>query len=134
MSDFFTMGFTAHSSLSRWCRDNGVLLHCHRAMHAVVDRQRNHGVHWRVLNARTSPGQQRGRHGGPGRPGGRRAGPERGPGPGRGGAGDPGRRARQSPDLHDVLELWKETRFEFDEVDRLDPAGTGSAPERRPAR
>ena len=35
MSDFFTMGFTAHTSLSLWCRDNGVLLHCHRAMHAV---------------------------------------------------------------------------------------------------
>jgi ribulose-bisphosphate carboxylase large chain len=49
MSDFFTMGFTAHTSLSRWCRDNGVLLHCHRAMHAVIDRQRNHGIHWRVL-------------------------------------------------------------------------------------
>ena len=49
MSDFFTMGFTAHTSLSVWCRDNGVLLHCHRAMHAVVDRQRNHGVHWRVI-------------------------------------------------------------------------------------
>ena len=49
MSDFFTMGFTAHTSLSLWCRDNGVLLHCHRAMHAVVDRQRNHGVHWRVI-------------------------------------------------------------------------------------
>ena len=49
MSDFFTMGFTAHTSLSRWCRDNGVLLHCHRAMHAVVHRQRNHGIHWRVL-------------------------------------------------------------------------------------
>ena len=49
MSDFLTMGFTAHTSLSRWCRDNGMLLHCHRAMHAVIDRQKNHGIHWRVL-------------------------------------------------------------------------------------
>src|SRR5260370_32639719 len=49
MSDFLTMGFTAHTSLSLWCRDNGMLLHCHRALHAVVDRQRNHGIHWRVL-------------------------------------------------------------------------------------
>jgi ribulose-bisphosphate carboxylase large chain len=49
MSDFLTMGFTAHTSLSRWCRDNGVLLHCHRAMHAVIDRQKNHGIHFRVL-------------------------------------------------------------------------------------
>lgn len=49
MSDFLTMGFTAHTSLSRWCRENGVLLHCHRAMHAVIDRQKTHGIHWRVL-------------------------------------------------------------------------------------
>jgi ribulose-bisphosphate carboxylase large chain len=49
MSDYLTMGFTAHTSLSRWCRDNGILLHCHRAMHAVIDRQKNHGIHWRVL-------------------------------------------------------------------------------------
>jgi ribulose-bisphosphate carboxylase large chain len=49
MLDFLTAGFTAHTSLSRWCRANGMLLHCHRAMHAVVDRQRNHGIHWRVL-------------------------------------------------------------------------------------
>ncbi len=49
MLDFLTAGFTAHTSLSKWCRANGVLLHCHRAMHAVIDRQRNHGIHWRVL-------------------------------------------------------------------------------------
>jgi ribulose-bisphosphate carboxylase large chain len=49
MLDYLTAGFTAHTSLSRWCRQNGMLLHCHRAMHAVIDRQRNHGIHWRVL-------------------------------------------------------------------------------------
>ena len=49
MSDFLTMGFTAHTSLSLWCRKNGMLLHCHRALHAVIDRQKNHGIHWRVL-------------------------------------------------------------------------------------
>jgi ribulose-bisphosphate carboxylase large chain len=49
MLDYLTAGFTAHTSLSRWCRANGLLLHCHRAMHAVLDRQRNHGIHWRVL-------------------------------------------------------------------------------------
>jgi ribulose-bisphosphate carboxylase large chain len=43
------MGFTAQTSLSLWCRKNGVLLHCHRALHAVIDRQKNHGIHWRVL-------------------------------------------------------------------------------------
>ena len=49
MVDFLTVGFTAHTSLSHWCRKSGVLLHCHRAMHAVIDRQKNHGIHWRVL-------------------------------------------------------------------------------------
>jgi len=49
MVDYLVVGFTAHQTLSNWCRRNGMLLHIHRAMHAVVDRQRNHGVHWRVL-------------------------------------------------------------------------------------
>lgn len=49
MHDYLTAGFTAHQSLSKWCRRNGMLLHIHRAMHAVIDRQRNHGVHFRVL-------------------------------------------------------------------------------------
>ncbi len=49
MVDFLTVGFTSHTSLSRWCRKNGMLLHCHRAMHAVIDRQKGHGIHWRVL-------------------------------------------------------------------------------------
>jgi ribulose-bisphosphate carboxylase large chain len=49
MHDFFTAGFTANTTLAHWCRDNGVLLHIHRAMHAVVDRQKNHGMHFRVL-------------------------------------------------------------------------------------
>lgn len=49
MVDFLTVGFAALTTLSRWCRRNGMLLHCHRAMHAVIDRQRDHGIHWRVL-------------------------------------------------------------------------------------
>jgi ribulose-bisphosphate carboxylase large chain len=49
MVDYLVVGFTAHQTLSNWCRRNGMLLHVHRAMHAVLDRQRNHGVHWRVL-------------------------------------------------------------------------------------
>jgi len=49
MHDFFTGGFTANTTLAKWCRDNGILLHIHRAMHAVVDRQKNHGIHFRVL-------------------------------------------------------------------------------------
>lgn len=49
MVDYLTVGFTAFASLSKWCRANGMLLHAHRAMHAVIDRQPNHGIHWRVL-------------------------------------------------------------------------------------
>lgn len=49
MHDFLTAGFTAHTSLANWCRDNGMLLHVHRAMHAVIDRDRHHGIHFRVL-------------------------------------------------------------------------------------
>ena len=30
------------------------------------------------------------------------------------------------PELREALQLWKETKFEFDEVDRLDPASAGS--------
>ncbi|MFX4300357.1 form I ribulose bisphosphate carboxylase large subunit [Pseudosulfitobacter pseudonitzschiae] len=49
MSDYLTMGWAAHNSLSKWCRDNGMLLHVHRAMHAVMDRNPNHGINFRVL-------------------------------------------------------------------------------------
>ncbi|KAL9990446.1 Ribulose bisphosphate carboxylase large chain [Helianthus debilis subsp. tardiflorus] len=49
MHDYLTGGFTANTSLSQYCRDNGLLLHIHRAMHAVIDRQKNHGMHFRVL-------------------------------------------------------------------------------------
>ncbi len=49
MVDYLTVGFTAFASISKWARNNGVLLHAHRAMHAVIDRQRDHGIHWRVL-------------------------------------------------------------------------------------
>jgi ribulose-bisphosphate carboxylase large chain len=49
MHDYLTGGFTANTSLSKFCRENGTLLHIHRAMHAVIDRQLNHGMHFRVL-------------------------------------------------------------------------------------
>ncbi|GJZ86801.1 ribulose-1,5-bisphosphate carboxylase/oxygenase large subunit [Tanacetum coccineum] len=49
MHDYLTWGFTANTSLTHYCRDNGLLLHIHRAMHAVIDRQKNHGIHFRVL-------------------------------------------------------------------------------------
>ncbi|KAL0749100.1 hypothetical protein Bca101_031102 [Brassica carinata] len=49
MHDYLTGGFTANTSLAHYCRDNGPLLHIHRTMHAVIDRQKNHGMHFRVL-------------------------------------------------------------------------------------
>lgn len=44
-----TVGFTAMTSMSRWARHNGVLLHLHRAGHSTFTRQKNHGVNFRVL-------------------------------------------------------------------------------------
>ncbi len=49
MSDYLTVGWAAHTSLSKWCRDNGLLLHVHRAMHAVIDHNPRHGINFRVL-------------------------------------------------------------------------------------
>ena len=49
MSDYLTLGWAAHNSLSKWCRDNGILLHVHRAMHGVIDRHPKHGINFRVL-------------------------------------------------------------------------------------
>ena len=49
MHDFLTAGFCANTGLANWCRRNGMLLHIHRAMHAVIDRDRHHGIHFRVL-------------------------------------------------------------------------------------
>jgi ribulose-bisphosphate carboxylase large chain len=49
MHDYLVAGFAAHTTLSKWCRRNGMLLHVHRALHAVLDRQKDHGIHFRVL-------------------------------------------------------------------------------------
>ena len=49
MHDFLVGGLAAHTTLANWCRRNGMLLHVHRALHAVIDRQKNHGIHYRVL-------------------------------------------------------------------------------------
>lgn len=53
MHDYITGGFTANTSLSAYCRDHGLLLHIHRAMHAVIDRQKIHGIHFRGLKKTT---------------------------------------------------------------------------------
>jgi ribulose-bisphosphate carboxylase large chain len=44
-----TVGFTALTSMARWARRNGVLLHLHRAGHATYTRQKAHGVSFRVV-------------------------------------------------------------------------------------
>jgi ribulose-bisphosphate carboxylase large chain len=44
-----TVGYTAMTSMSKWARRNGVLLHLHRAGHATFTRQKNHGVSFRVI-------------------------------------------------------------------------------------
>jgi ribulose-bisphosphate carboxylase large chain len=44
-----TIGYTAMSSMSRWARKNGVILHLHRAGYATWARQKNHGVNFRVI-------------------------------------------------------------------------------------
>ncbi|CAN6440737.1 unnamed protein product [Victoria cruziana] len=42
MHDYLIGGFTTNTSLAHYCRDNGLLLHIYCAMHAVIDRKRNH--------------------------------------------------------------------------------------------
>src|SRR6202051_3433049 len=44
-----TVGFTAMTSMSKWARRNGVLLHLHRAGHGTYTRQKTHGVSFRVI-------------------------------------------------------------------------------------
>jgi ribulose-bisphosphate carboxylase large chain len=44
-----TVGYTAMTSMSKWARRNGVLLHLHRAGHATFTRQKAHGVSFRVV-------------------------------------------------------------------------------------
>jgi ribulose-bisphosphate carboxylase large chain len=49
MHDDLVGGLSAQQTLANWCRRNGMLLHVHRALHAVLDRQKEHGIHFRVL-------------------------------------------------------------------------------------
>lgn len=43
------IGYTAIQSISKWCRDNNMILHLHRAGHSTYTRQRSHGVSFRVI-------------------------------------------------------------------------------------
>ena len=44
-----TIGYTAIQSMANWARQNGVLLHLHRAGHSTYTRQKTHGVSFRVI-------------------------------------------------------------------------------------
>ena len=45
-----TVGYTAMTSMSKWARRNGMILHLHRAGHGTYTRQKNHGVSFRVIS------------------------------------------------------------------------------------
>jgi ribulose-bisphosphate carboxylase large chain len=43
------IGWTAITSMARWCRNNDMILHLHRAGHSTYTRQKEHGVSFRVI-------------------------------------------------------------------------------------
>ncbi len=43
------VGFTAIQSMAKWCRENGLILHLHRAGHSTYTRQKSHGINFRVI-------------------------------------------------------------------------------------
>lgn len=49
MFDFITAGFAASADVFAHARELDMIVHCHRAMHAVFTRQANHGIHMRVV-------------------------------------------------------------------------------------
>lgn len=49
MLDFLTAGFATSADVFARAADLGLIVHCHRAMHAVFTRQHNHGIHMRVV-------------------------------------------------------------------------------------
>jgi len=49
MHNYLTGGLCANTGLANWCRENGLLLHVHRTLHAVIDCNSHHGIHFRVL-------------------------------------------------------------------------------------
>ncbi|MBI4788903.1 MAG: form I ribulose bisphosphate carboxylase large subunit [Chloroflexi bacterium] len=49
MFDFITAGFAASADVFKRAGELGLIVHCHRAMHAVFTRQKNHGIHMRVV-------------------------------------------------------------------------------------
>lgn len=50
MHDYLICSFTTNTSLAHYCCDNKLLCHIHHAMHALIDWQKNHGMHLCVLD------------------------------------------------------------------------------------
>ena len=44
------IGYTATQSISKWARDNDMILHMHRAGHGTYTRQKTHGISFRVIS------------------------------------------------------------------------------------
>jgi ribulose-bisphosphate carboxylase large chain len=49
MYDFLTAGFAASADIFKRAGELDMIVHCHRAMHAVFTRQANHGIAMRVV-------------------------------------------------------------------------------------
>lgn len=49
MHDYLIQGFTTNTSMAHYWWDNEILLHIHHAMHVIIDKQKNHGMHFHVL-------------------------------------------------------------------------------------
>jgi ribulose-bisphosphate carboxylase large chain len=43
------IGYTAIQSMAKWARNNGMILHLHRAGNSTYSRQKNHGMNFRVI-------------------------------------------------------------------------------------
>src|SRR6266704_1008249 len=137
MHDYLVGGLSAHTTLSRWCRRNGMLLHVHRALHAVLPAASG-GIHvWHMPALVEIFGDdcvlQFG-GGSAGHPQGSRAGATanrvaleacvqaRNEGCDLAAEGPRilKQAARRSPELAAALETWREIRFDFAAVDAPD--------------
>jgi ribulose-bisphosphate carboxylase large chain len=43
------IGYTAIQSMAKWCRQNDMILHLHRAGHSTYTRQKSHGISFSVI-------------------------------------------------------------------------------------
>jgi len=43
------IGYTAIQTMAKWCRENDMVLHLHRAGNSTYSRQKNHGMNFRVI-------------------------------------------------------------------------------------